>query len=61
MLFFITQKVLLPMPPHILLEETGLEYKAVRIDFKTKEQIAPAYLKINPKGAYLRLSQRKVF
>jgi glutathione S-transferase len=36
--------------PHILLEETGLEYKAVRIDFQTKEQQSPAYLKINPKG-----------
>ena len=36
--------------PHILLEETGLEYKAVRIDFQTKEQQSPTYLKINPKG-----------
>jgi glutathione S-transferase len=36
--------------PHILLEETGLKYKAVRIDFQTKEQQSPAYLKINPKG-----------
>ena len=36
--------------PHILLEETGLEYKAVRIDFQTNEQQSPAYLKINPKG-----------
>ena len=35
--------------PHILLEETGLEYEAVRIDFQTKEQknktcvISPSY------------------
>ena len=36
--------------PHILLEETGLKYKAVRIDFQTKEQQSPTYLKINPKG-----------
>ena len=36
--------------PHILLEEIGLEYKAVRIDFQTKEQRSPTYLKINPKG-----------
>ena len=36
--------------PHILLEETGLEYQAVRIDFQAKEQQSTAYLKINPKG-----------
>ena len=45
--------------PHILLEETGLEYKAVRIDFQTKEQQSPAYLKINPKGRVPALITQK--
>ena len=36
--------------PHILLEEIGLDYKAVRIDFQTTEQRSPAFLEVNPKG-----------
>ncbi len=50
MLIFYYAKSSAAYAPHILLEETGLEYKAVRIDFTTKEQQSPAYLKINPKG-----------
>ena len=50
MLIFYYAKSSAAYAPHILLEETGLEYKAVRIDFTTKEQRSPAYLKINPKG-----------
>ncbi len=35
---------------HIALEETGVEYEAIRIDFRAEEQRQPAYLSINPKG-----------
>jgi len=35
---------------HILLEEVGAPYEAVRVDFQTGGQRAPAYLAINPKG-----------
>lgn len=35
---------------HIALEQAGAEYEAVRVDFSTQGQRAPAYLKINPKG-----------
>lgn len=34
----------------IALEEAGLPYEAVRIDFKTAEQTQPDYLAINSKG-----------
>ena len=36
--------------PHILLEDIGADYDAVRIDFMTGEQRSPAYLAVNPKG-----------
>mgnify|MGYP003345858068 FL=1 len=36
--------------PHILLEDIGVEYEAVLIDFKAGEQRSPAYLAVNPKG-----------
>ena len=36
--------------PHILLEDIGADYNAVRIDFMTGEQRSPAYLAVNPKG-----------
>ena len=36
--------------PHILLEDIGAGYNAVRIDFMTGEQRSPAYLAVNPKG-----------
>ena len=36
--------------PHILLEDIGADYNAVRIDFMTSEQRSPAYLEVNPKG-----------
>ena len=35
---------------HIALEETGAEYRTVRIDFASEEQRKPEYLQINPKG-----------
>jgi glutathione S-transferase len=35
---------------HIALEESGAEYKAERIDFKSNQQNSPGYLAINPKG-----------
>ena len=59
MLIFYYAKSSAAYAPHILLEETGLEYKAVRIDFQTKEQRSPAYLKINPKGRYPTLVTEK--
>lgn len=34
----------------ITLEEAGLPYDPVRVDFKTAEQTQPGYLAINPKG-----------
>lgn len=34
----------------IALHEAGLEFEAVRVDFKAKAQTQPAYLHINPKG-----------
>lgn len=36
--------------PHILLEDIGVAYEAVEIDFKSGEQRSDAYLAINPKG-----------
>ena len=36
--------------PHILLEDIGVKYEAVLIDFKAGEQRSPAYLAVNPKG-----------
>ncbi len=36
--------------PHILLEDIGVAYDAVEIDFKSGEQRSDAYLAINPKG-----------
>jgi glutathione S-transferase len=35
---------------HIVLEEVGASYSAVRIDFSTTEQQKPPYLAVNPKG-----------
>lgn len=35
---------------HIVLEEVGAAYKAIRIDFASNEQRGPSYLRINPKG-----------
>ncbi|MEW2911830.1 glutathione S-transferase family protein [Leisingera sp. JC11] len=34
----------------IALEEAGIEYEAVKIDFAAKEQTGAAYAQINPKG-----------
>ncbi len=35
---------------HIVLEEVGAPYEAVRLDFSQNEQRKPEYLAINPKG-----------
>jgi glutathione S-transferase len=35
---------------HIVLEDAGADYSAVRIDFGSNEQRKPEYLAINPKG-----------
>jgi glutathione S-transferase len=35
---------------HLALEYSGAAYEAQRLDFKTQQQRAPEYLKINPKG-----------
>ena len=35
---------------HIVLEELGLPYEAVRVDFASQAQRSPEYLAINPKG-----------
>ena len=32
------------------LEEAGLDYEAVKVDFASAEQTKPTYLKLNPKG-----------
>ena len=34
----------------IALEEAGLPYEAIKVDFKTAEQTSPIYLAVNPKG-----------
>jgi glutathione S-transferase len=35
---------------HIVLEESGLPFRAVKVNFAEAEQKTPAYLSINPKG-----------
>lgn len=35
---------------HLALELAGASYQPVRLDFKTQQQRAPEYLKVNPKG-----------
>lgn len=35
---------------HIVLEQVGADYEAVRLDFKAAQQRSPDYLAINPKG-----------
>lgn len=35
---------------HIALEETGIDYTAVPVDFSKAEQTKPDYLAVNPKG-----------
>ena len=50
MLTFYYAKSSAAYAPHILLEDIGADYNAVRIDFVTGEQRSPAYLAVNPKG-----------
>lgn len=38
------------LAPHIALEESGLAYEVVHVDFKVAAQRSDAYLEINPKG-----------
>ncbi len=38
------------LAPHIALEETGADFEAVRLDFRSSEQRGAAYRAINPKG-----------
>ena len=35
---------------HIVLEQAGADYQAVRVDFAREEQRSAGYLAINPKG-----------
>ncbi len=35
---------------HIALEETGIDYSAIPVDFSKAEQTKPDYLAVNPKG-----------
>jgi glutathione S-transferase len=38
------------LAPHTVLEELGVQYETVQIDFNTAQQSEPGYLAINPKG-----------
>ncbi|MBO0333384.1 glutathione S-transferase N-terminal domain-containing protein [Sneathiella sp. CAU 1612] len=38
------------LTPHIVLEEIGASFDAIRVNFADGEQTKPDYLKINPKG-----------
>ncbi len=38
------------LAPHIVLEELGIPYEAVRISTAQGQQRSPEYLKINPRG-----------
>lgn len=44
---------------HIVLEESGLPYKAHRVNFAEGEQRSEAFLKINPKGRVPAAGHRK--
>lgn len=35
---------------HVLLEDIGNPYKAIKLDFATKQQSSPEFLALNPKG-----------
>ena len=50
MLKFYYEKNSAAYAPHILLEDVGAEYEAIKIDFASGEQRSAAYLSINPKG-----------
>jgi glutathione S-transferase len=43
------------MAAHIVLEESGEEYEAKKVDLASGEQRTEAYLKINPLGRVLAL------
>lgn len=38
------------LAPHIILEESGLPYRAVAVDIRAGQNAQPEYLKINPSG-----------
>jgi glutathione S-transferase len=44
---------------HIALEQTGAEYRVVRLDFRVNAQREPDYLAINPKGRVPALATSK--
>ena len=44
---------------HVLLEDAGAQYSAVRIDLKKGDQNKPEFLKINPKGRVPALITKK--
>jgi glutathione S-transferase len=44
---------------HIVLEEAGAEYQAVRLNFNASENRGAAYLKVNPKGRVPALATDK--
>jgi glutathione S-transferase len=50
MFTFFYAPVTCALASHIVLEETGAPYQAVRLDFSQYEQRKPEYLAINPKG-----------
>lgn len=47
---FYTSQQSIGVVSHIVLEESGLEYDLVEVDFSTNQQASADYLKINPKA-----------
>lgn len=47
---FYTAQASIGVASHIALEESGLEYSVVELDFTAKQQTSDDYLKINPKA-----------
>jgi len=47
---FYTAQASIGVASHIALEEAGLDYEVIELDFSKQQQSAEAYLKINPKA-----------
>lgn len=47
---FYTSKTSIGVAAHIALEESGLDYELVDVDFGKQQQTSPDYLKVNPKA-----------
>ena len=45
---------------HVLLEDAGAQYSAVRIDLKKGDQNKPEFLKINPKWSNTGVGKKKL-